>query len=545
MAKTQLLYLPLQAQAELELRRRSQEGKSEYVAPGQIDFAKYRSDPVGFGMEVFKEEFAPDVISVMESVRDYPVTVARSSNGVGKTHGAARVALWFYKCFPDSQVYTTAAPPEGNLRRLLWGEIGSLVQKHQNLFRNDRVISMNIGDGPQHFVTGVSIPMSGTSEQRMAKFSGKHAPNLLFIIDEGDAVPIEVYKAIESCMSGGNARLLVMFNPRAPAGPVYQMERDKQAHVVELSAFRHPNVLTGQDVIPGAVSRDKTVRRINEWSRPLIDGEIVDVETFEVPEFLVGCTALASDGHEYPPLPGGYRKITNPAFYYIVLGIYPPQAENQLISRSWLDAAVSRWLSFVAVYGENPPAMRPVLGFDVAEYGQDRNFACLRYGGFVPRPRNTWSGVDPDASAIRAARYYHDMNCYKAFVDATGVGAGVAPRMSRLDCDAYGIKVASSPTYETELGIFGNMRDQLWWTMREWLRVDPGAMLPPDDGLLEELATPSYAIINGVIKVTSKDVMRELLGRSPDLADGLGLTFCPDEMMQAEYGHTEFDDYRG
>ena len=53
------------------------------------------------------------------------------------------------------------------------------------------------------FIQGVAIPMSGSPEEREAKFSGKHSPVLIFIVDEGDAVPEEVYKGIEGCMSGG------------------------------------------------------------------------------------------------------------------------------------------------------------------------------------------------------------------------------------------------------------------------------------------------------------------------------------------------------
>ena len=64
-------------------------------------------------------------------------------------------------------------------------------------------------------------------------------------------------------------RLLVMFNPRAEQGAPYRMIRDKVANVVELSAFEHPNVLTGENIIPGAVDRQTTVRRINQWTRPL------------------------------------------------------------------------------------------------------------------------------------------------------------------------------------------------------------------------------------------------------------------------------------
>ena len=116
----------------------------------------------------------------------------------------------------------------------------------------------------------MTIPASGTPAQREAKFSGKHAPNLLFIIDEGDAVPDEVYKGIESCMTGGHARLLIMFNPRAEIGEPSRMERDGRASVVHLSAFSHPNLIQGKDVIAGAVTRETTVRRINQWCRPRI-----------------------------------------------------------------------------------------------------------------------------------------------------------------------------------------------------------------------------------------------------------------------------------
>ncbi|MBW2708090.1 MAG: hypothetical protein JRD04_02205 [Deltaproteobacteria bacterium] len=62
---------------------------------------------------------------------------------------------------------------------------------------------------------------------------------------------------------------------------------------------------------------------------------------------------------------------------------------------------------------------------------------------------------------------------------------------------------------------------------REWLRADSGAMLPPDELLIEELTTPTYEVTNGKVRVMKKDVMRDLLKRSPDRADALCLTFAP------------------
>jgi len=264
---------------------------------------------VGFGEKVLGESFTDEVKILMESVRDNPVTVAQSSNAVGKTHAAARIAVWWFKCFPDSQIYTAAAPPESNLKKLLWGEIGGKVEKHPDLFKSDTTTNLHIARSAKSFLTGVTIPMSGTEAQREAKFSGKHSPHLLFILDEGDAIPDEVYRGIESCMSGGHARLLVMFNPRAEIGEAYRMIRDGRANVVKLSAFNHPSVVTGQDVIPGAVTRETTIRRINEWCRPLAQGEQIDGECFELPAFLEGQTAKSQSGQEYPPLKPGWFKL--------------------------------------------------------------------------------------------------------------------------------------------------------------------------------------------------------------------------------------------
>lgn len=490
-------------------------------------FSKYQDDPVGFGEQVLGETFTDEVKVLMESVRDNPVTVAQSSNAVGKTHCAARIAVWWFKCFLDSQIYTAAAPPESNLKKLLWGEIGGTVEKHTDLFKSDTPTNLHVSRSAQSFLTGVTIPMSGTEAQREAKFSGKHSPHLLFILDEGDAIPDEVYRGIESCMSGGHARLLVMFNPRAELGEAYRMIRDGRANVVKLSAFNHPNVVTGKDTIPGAVTRETTIRRINEWCRPLVEGEQFDSECFKLPAFLQGLIARSQSGQEYPPLRPGHYKIMEPAFNYMVLGQYPAQGSKQLISREWIAKARSRWDAYVLEHGERPPEYTSaIMGLDVGEFGSDANVACFRYGGFVER-LIAWGGVDTVITGDRAISEYKSRRVSSAKVDATGVGTGVAPHMGRAGCATSAVKVASSPTESSELGEFQILRDQIWWACREWLRTDTGAMLPPDEMLIEELTTPSYEVVNGKVRIMKKEIMRDLLKRSPDRADALCLSFAP------------------
>lgn len=532
------------AQARLELKKQADRYKM------------YQNDPVLFGTEVLRERYTDDVIRVMESVRDNPITIARSANAVGKSHSAARICVWFYTVYNDAKVFLAAAPPLENLKKILWGEISTVVRAHPELFEGHKrrsldisrdfsksggivVADSNIVDTLESFITGVAIPTSGTSAEREGKFSGKHAPHLLFVVDEGDAVPDEVYKGIESCMSGGMARLLIMFNPRAQVGPVYRKESTRQANVVHLSAMKHPNVITGKDIIPGAVNREITVRRILEWTRPIGVGEkAVPEHLYTPPDFLVGYKSKSLAGVEYPPLTADERIIVEPQFYYMVLGIYPAQSTSQLISEAWINAAVKRWEMYVARHGEVPPTgVEPIMGLDMAELGADSNVACFRYGGYVPR-LTIWNGVDPDFTAHHAYELYKKKQASIAMIDATGVGASVAPSMARrgraagLDVRAVSVKASAkpSPTIRTDRGDFYQLRDQLWWALREWLRADPSSMIPPDGLLIEELkAVEILPMDNTKLKITGKKDLRQILHRSTDRSDALCLTFAPFE----------------
>jgi len=495
----------------------------------QKDFSGYQDDPVGFCETILHANLTDDVKIMMESVRDNPITIAVSANATGKSHGAARVAVWFYLAHQNAKVFTSAAPPLDNLKNILWGEIGSVTTQYPDLFEAHTITSLDVRRGPVDFLTGVTIPSSGTEKEREAKFSGKHARHMLFVIDEGDAVPDSVYSGIESCMSGGiKVRLLIMLNPRHASGAVFRMQRDKIAHIVHLSAFNHPNVITGRNEIPGAVDQETTVRRINTWTRPLKHNEHASKESvYTLPDYLVGVQGKQDSGALHPPLVEGKYKIINQAFSYMVLGQYPAQAPNQLISREWISQARSRYDIYVAKFGQTPPTSVPgIMGLDCAEKGDDLNVAVGRYGGYVTE-FTEWGGVDMIVTGSKGVDFYNaHSNITHAYVDATGVGAGVAPQMQRLECSAVSVKVASSPTFETELGEFRKLRDQLWWQVREWLRTDNSSMLPPDEGLIDELTCPTYDIDSGKIVVMSQKDIKEILSRSPNKADALRMTFA-------------------
>lgn len=538
----------VQIQAEARLRVLAQQG-DPFAISYLYGYGMYQKDPVGFCRDHLKSEFTEDVTAVINSLLHNKVTIAVSANAVGKSYMAARIAVWFFKTFEDSKVLLAAAPPEDNLKKILWGEIGGVVKNHPHLFTDYTVYQdMNIKRDDESYISGLTIPMAGSSAEREAKFNGKHAPHILFVIDEGDAVPAEVYKGIEACMSGGFARLLIMFNPRADRGYVANMVKRKEGKIIYLSAFNHPNVITGEDKIPGAVTQERTVERINSMTTAVPNEVALNPDGvpktgyFQVPDFLVGKVGISNAGEAYPALPAGWRKVIKPEFFYKVLGIYPPQSEDQLISRESVDAAISRGRTYVAMYGEVPPMpdMLPVCGMDVADLGTDFNVLAYKYGNYIP-PLKVWEGVDTDTAAIKAHEHISKRHPAKeqlaqivVKVDSTGVGANVVPRLYRLGIKkAARVMVGSKPNDKAmpkeEKIDFYQLRDQLWWMVKMWLENDPGAMLPPDDDLADELCTPIYwkGERDGKIRVSSRETMISLLGRSPDRASSIILLFAP------------------
>jgi hypothetical protein len=493
------------------------------------DFSKYKGKSVEFIEDTFGVTLVPDVIELCRAVDKYEVVEAKSGNATGKTHIAAHLAYYWLLCFPTPTVWTTAAPPESNLRNLLWKEINAIHEKNKdNVLKGVKRKDLRIELDVERFIEGTLIPQNADEHLQETRFSGKHSPTLAFIIDEANGVPRPVFKGIESCLSSEYIRLLCLFNPRSPSGYTYTMELERQCHIVCLTAFNHPNVRTGKNIIDGAVSRKVTLQRIDAWTRHLRPGETSeDADVFEVPEFLVGTTVRRKNGTMTEPLKAGYRKIEDTQFKYMVLAEYPDESVERLIQDRWINDARTRWDLYVDAKGESPSRRWCIYGQDVAEKGGDWNVGYARYGGFVARAVK-WRGLDLDATAERARKTHMKVNARWTFADGTGVGAGIAPYLQRRGVNAIGVRVANRPTAFCERGEFFMMRDQLYWHLREWLQHDPTAMLPPDEELIQELRVPEFGHKNGKIYVMSKDDMRDELGRSPDHLDALALTFYPE-----------------
>ena len=108
------------------------------------------------------------------------------------------------------------------------------------------------------------------------------------------------------------------------------------------------------------------------------------------------------------------------------------------------------------------------------------------------------------------------------FVDAVGIGEGVWRRLEEQGFHVNPVKAGAKAIDNTN---FYNLRAEIYWALREW--VLQGGVLQNDDRFYE-LSNIRYKEDSGRrVKIESKQDMRKRGEASPNVADGLSLTFAP------------------
>jgi hypothetical protein len=78
-----------------------------------------------------------------------------------------------------------------------------------------------------------------------------------------------------------------------------------------------------------------------------------------------------------------------------------------------------------------------------------------------------------------------------------------------------------------------NRRAEMYFTMAEW--VKRGGQLPDEPELVAELTQTTYSFKGDALLLEPKDVVKQKLGRSPDLPDSLALTFAAPVAKEARF----------
>lgn len=423
---------------------------------------------------------------------------------------AVIAALWFVVCFVDAQVILTA-PTGRQVREILWKEFRQVYLRAKVSLGGKLNISpaggLRYADGRQ--VIGYSV--TDTAPEDMAGTSGK---TLMYVIDEASGFSQAIFEAIEGNLGGSPfGRLLAISNPTQVSGFFFDAFNSSASSWHRFAISSEEASQYASD-FPGLMRPETIARKAKDVGRD------------------------------------------SPWFRIRILGQFPTSAANAVISLAHIDAAKEKFLGEALkrfchrvsmaeidsgslselsleelgkLFGPDDGPLE--IGVDVARFGDDRTVIQPRRGRFL-LPYVAVNGFDTQEVAgavlrvVKALRHGAERAHVK--VDVIGYGAGA--------CDA--LRRDENREFVTVLDVnvscraddpekHPNLRSQLWFGIADFLK-EGGALhsaVGEEDGKLDaELLTPTYKIDpQGRQVVEPKADIKQRLGRSPDIADAVGL----------------------
>lgn len=164
-----------------------------------------------------------------------------------------------------------------------------------------------------------------------------------------------------------------------------------------------------------------------------------------------------------------------------------------------------------------------VIGLDIARFGDDATVFCFRKGRWCFKFEE-YAKKDTVEIANIATNLIRELKPARLFLDDGGVGGGV---YDILKDRGFGeiVRGVNFGARSIDDERYANRRAEMWDAVREWLTGN--VQLPKDEKLLDDLCSVNKKYDQkGRLQLESKDDVKKRLGRSPDKADALALTFA-------------------
>ena len=495
-----------------------------------------RADPVNFACNILGVDPWDKQKQILSAIAAKRSVAVRSCNGAGKTFTAAITILWWLMSY-DNAIVITTAPSERQVREILWRELRNLYVPVRDII-GGKLTRTRLEFSPKRYAYGFST----NTEDR---FQGFHSGNILVIVDEASGVDEFIFNAIRGVITAKNSKLLLIGNPHGYAGTFYDAfhKNRKRFETIHVSAFdlptfkaqgitednikdvEYPDPITDDtddtDVIPArntviparpvipaqAGTQSKTKHAIYSDTEAGTQGNINYADS------LIGLSSpqWALDVfNDLGPQSSVYQTR--------VLGQFPEEADDTLIPLRDVEAAVKR-------QSQIPTDTPPVMGVDVARFGNDKTVIIIRHGPkviYIDELRK--SDIVNTTGAVVTDALKHKVK--NIIVDEIGVGAGVLDNLKAdKRFDAIGLNGSNSPN-NTELYL--NKRVEVFDGLRQRF-ADGDISIPNDPELISQLASLTYKYnARGQLQLESKDQIRSTGRQSPDKADAIALAFTTD-----------------
>ena len=416
-------------------------------------------------------------ISVQEAIQ---VAVA-SGHGIGKSALVSWIILWAVSTHEDTKGVVTANT-ENQLKTKTWAEVAKWYRLCITRTWFELTATALFSKDPDHEKTW-RIDMVPWSERNTEAFAGLHnkGKRILLVFDEASAINDLIWEVSEGALTDADTEIIWC----CFGNPTQNIGRFREC----FGKFKHRWITRQIDSRTVAMTNKAQLQKwVDDYGE---DSDFVRVR---------------------------------------VRGVFPSASSNALIGPDDIEAAQSRH------YSEHQYSFAArILGVDVARQGADSSMLAPRQGKVAFKMRQLRI---PDTMLVANA-VAQAMDKFKpdaTFVDATGgYGVGVIDalrQVNRTPIEVYFSGKATDPRYF-------NKRSEMWFEMAKWIK--DGGALPSDPELAEELAAATYTFQGDKFRLCDKDDIKDLIGRSPDKADALALTFAFPVAPSLKHIHPSFE----
>lgn len=447
------------------------------------DIAGFANDPLGFVLYAFPwgepgelEKFdGPDAWQrdILNDIKaglplDQAIREAvASGHGIGKSALVSMIILWAMSTMVDTKGVVTANT-EAQLKTKTWSELAKWHRLSINKHWFELTATALYSVMPSHEKTW-RIDMIPWSETRSEAFAGLHNKHrrVLLIFDEASAIADIIWEVAEGALT------------------------DEDTEII-WCCFGNPTRARGR-------FRDCFGRFADRWHKRQIDSRTVHMTNKKQLQEWVDDHGEDSD----------FVKVR-------VRGMFPSMDTNALLSPDEVAMAMKR--RYTARDIDHAPK---ILGVDVARQGGDDTVLAQRQGLSIAPLKVTHI---PDLMLV--AQLVANTQSSWADVDATnvdatgGMGAGVVDKLRSLNRTCNEVYFSGKAADKQ----YFNKRSEMYMELAKWVRA--GGSLPDDPFLRDELLATTYSFHNDQFRICEKDEIKEEIGRSPDRADAVALTFA-------------------
>lgn len=433
---------------------------------------------------------------------------------VHNTFIEACAALYMFDCY-DPSITIITAPKFEQIQKNLFKEIRSLGKIHHKLYELPPK-APELFDNFNHMILGITANTPDSMK-------GIHDAAVSFIVDEMAGVEPEFVSAIHTMLGGDGYFMLSCFNPTNQASVAFTAELDAQRtnsyHLFELSALKHPNIIAELQGLPApypnAIRLERLRENINLWCEVVKD----------VPKD----TDFEFEGQWWRPSADGECAI---------LGRWSTNASVNI----WSMNMFLKCIENVGDFGHNHDI---AIGIDCAAYGDDDSVIVVRRGTCLVHveSHNGWGArqlsgrvkeIVDDYTAKYSLRHFEKI---PIVCDDTGVGMQMREHFMGTDYNFIPINF-SGRSHSPHL--YRHRRDEIHFEMADKAKAGQVSFkhIPKwiQDELRLQLLAPTYCRdLSGKRVVEPKDKTKEIIGKSPDMADAVLLCYMKIDSDKIEH----------